>query len=137
MKRVLWATPILFVLMSGNIFADSVTTTIFLQPNNGSGDNFGALQTGNGMVIGVGGGVAYDIFNIGPYAPGSALGGTTDFFIEGGFAPFGGNTYELSPLSRRTANKSLRFQSRLALWRSWRALILAKPSIWLAAAREG
>jgi len=95
MKRFLWATPMLFVLMSGIAFADSVTTLIGLDPNNGTGDNFGFFQQGNGVFIGIGGGTPYDFFNTGGYAPGSTLGGYTDVFFEGGVIQIGSDTYEL------------------------------------------
>ena len=95
MKRFLWATPMLFLLMSGSAFASSVSTFIFLQPNDGSGDNFGFFQQGGGVTIGIGGGTPYDFFNIDGYAPGSTLGGSTDVFIDGGFVKFGGNFHEL------------------------------------------
>src|SRR5438874_4226923 len=95
MKRFLWSTPMLFLLMSGSAFASSVSTFIFLQPNDGSGDNFGFFQQGGGVTIGIGGGTPYDFFNIDGYAPGSTLGGSTDVFIDGGFVKFGGNFHEL------------------------------------------
>jgi len=99
MKRFLWATPMLFVLMSGSAFADTI---IGLTPNDGSGDNFGFLQRGGGVTIAIGGGVAYDFFNDQAYAPGSTLGGSTDVFVSGGVLRVGGNSYELSPLSLGT-----------------------------------
>ncbi len=49
MKRFLWVTPILFVLMSGSAFGTSVSIGFF--PNDGSGDNFRFLQQGGGIVI--------------------------------------------------------------------------------------
>src|SRR5262249_10104339 len=95
MKRFLWATPMLFVLMSGIAFADSVTTLIGLDPNNGTGDNFGFFQQGNWVFMGIGGGTPYDFFNTGGCAPGSTLGGYTDVFFEGGVIQIGSDTYEL------------------------------------------
>lgn len=99
MNRFLWIAPILFVLLAGSALADSVTTIIFFQPNDGSGDNFGAFQKGNGFQAGVDGGVPYDFFNTEGYAPGSTLGGSTDFFVEGGFVQIGGTSFELTPVS--------------------------------------
>jgi hypothetical protein len=95
MQRFLWATPMLFLLMSGSAFASSVSTFIFLQPNDGSGDNFGFFQQGGGVIIGIGGGTPYDFFNIDGYAPGSTLGGSTDVFLSSGFVQFGGNFHDL------------------------------------------
>ena len=93
-KRFLWVTPMLFVLMLGSAFADS---TIFLIPNDGSGDNFGFLQRGGGVIIGIHGGTAVDFFNVFGYAPGSTLGGfSTEVFNSGSFAQFGGNSFELA-----------------------------------------
>jgi PEP-CTERM motif len=95
MKRFLWFTPILFVLMSSSLFADSVTTFIGLLPNDGSGDNFGFFQQGNGVTIGIAGGVPYDFFNIDGYAPGSTLGGSADVFFSEAFIQIGSNSYDL------------------------------------------
>ena len=94
MKRFLWLTPILFVVMLGSAFADGITFV----PNDGSGDNFGFFQNGAGF----GGGVPYDFFNIGPYAPGSTLGGQADIFIEGGFIVIDGIGHDLAPLGPGT-----------------------------------
>jgi hypothetical protein len=95
MKHSLWLAPlVLLVLTSGNAFADSITR-IGLNPNDGSGDNFGFLQSGNGLFVAVGGGVPYDFFNVNGYAPGSTLGGSTDVFYTGGVIRFGGNSYDL------------------------------------------
>jgi PEP-CTERM motif len=33
------------------------------------------------------------------HAPGSTLGGSTDFFVEGGFVQIGGTSFELTPVS--------------------------------------
>jgi len=93
MKRFLWVTPILFVLMSGSAFGTSVSIGFF--PNDGSGDNFRFLQQGGGIVIRIQGGTPVAFFNTDGYAPGSTLGGTTDVFFSGGFVQFGGNSFEL------------------------------------------
>jgi len=95
MKRFLWATQLLFVLLSASAFANSIR--IGLSPNDGSGDNFGAIQQGVGFFAAVGGGAPYDFFNINGYEPGATLGGTTDLFLSGGFAKIGRNSYELTP----------------------------------------
>ena len=92
MKRSLVVVAILFVMMSGSVFADQ----IFFDTNV-AGSNFAAIVNDGGTRILVFGGVAYDFFNQGPYAPGSTLGGFTDLFIDGGFAQSGGNFYDLSP----------------------------------------
>jgi hypothetical protein len=90
-KRFLWALPILLVVVSASAFATS--TTIFLSPNDGSGDNFGFVQ---GQDVGIGGGVPFDFFNIFGYAPGSTLGGSTSVFFSDGFVQIGNTTYDLS-----------------------------------------
>jgi hypothetical protein len=95
MKRILWVVSMVFVLVSVSAYADSISTRIFLIPNDGSGDNFGFLQRGSGFVLGVGGGVPYEFFNIGGYAPGTTLGGSTDVFFSDGVIEMGGNTYDL------------------------------------------
>src|SRR5437879_1582529 len=93
-KRFLWLIPLLLVMVLGSASADGIG---FL-PNNGSGDNFGFFQDGAGFF----GGAPYDFFNIGPYAPGSVLGGQADIFIEGGFAVIDGIGHDLTPLSLGT-----------------------------------
>lgn len=93
-KRFLWLTPLLLVMVLGSAFADAIG----FFPNDGSGDNFGFFQNGAGFF----GGVPYDFFNIGPYAPGSVLGGQTDIFIEGGSVVIDGISHDLSPLSLGT-----------------------------------
>ncbi len=91
MKRFLWASPILLVVISASAFATS--TTIFLSPNDGSGDNFGFSQGGD---LGLGGGTPFRFFNIfGGYAPGSTFGGATSVFLGGGFIQIGSTTYDL------------------------------------------
>jgi hypothetical protein len=95
MKRFLLELSALFLLMSGSAFANSVTTTIGLSPNNGSGDNFGFLQTGRGFVIGIQGGTPADFFNDGPYAPGTTVGGDTDVFFSSAFVELGGRFHDL------------------------------------------
>lgn len=92
MKRLLWVTPMLFVLMSGGAFADTI---IFLTPNDGTGDNFAFLQRGGGVVIGIDGGTPVDFYNFAGYAPGSTFGGETDVFFSGGFAQVGGKSYDI------------------------------------------
>ncbi len=94
MKRFRWVILMVLVLTSGSVFANTI---IALRPNDGSGDNFGALIRGGGVYIGIGGGVPYDFFNISGYAPGSTLGGGTDLFISDGVTRIGGIFYELFP----------------------------------------
>jgi hypothetical protein len=96
MKRLLWATPILFVLLSTCALADSVR--IVFGPSD-FGDNFAGFQYGGGLSASVFGSTPQWFFNIEGYEPGSTLGGTTYLAIEIGFAKFGGNSYELTPIS--------------------------------------
>jgi hypothetical protein len=96
MKRFLLAAPMLFLLITTSAFAD---TLIGLVPNDGGGDNFGFLQRGGGTTIEIGGGTPFTFFHIGPYAPGSTLGGSTDVFFSGGFIKIGGNSHDLQFIS--------------------------------------
>jgi PEP-CTERM motif len=98
MKRLLWVSPIVLVLISVSAFADSIT--IGLAPNFGGGDNFGFTERGPGLFAEVLGGTPFDFFNIGPYAPGSTWGGGTDVFIDNpggalGFATINGVSYDI------------------------------------------
>jgi hypothetical protein len=93
MKRSLWAILFSVVLLSGSMFAD---TMIFWGPNDGSGDNFGFLQSLNGVAISIGGGTPYDFFNTGAYTPGSVLGGPVAvFFDDFSTVTINGTQYEL------------------------------------------
>jgi hypothetical protein len=96
MKRFLWLLPILFVLISGSTFADTI---IGLVPNDGTGDNFGIIQRGGGVTIQIGGGIPAFFFSTDAYAPGSMLGGATDIFFDSGFIESGGNTRDLAFIS--------------------------------------
>jgi hypothetical protein len=93
MRRFLWATPLLIVLISSGAWADSVN--IFLSPNDGSGDNFGIEQQSRGMTVFLGGGTPFDFFNILGYEPGSTLGGDTTVYLDFGTAQIGGVNYDL------------------------------------------
>jgi hypothetical protein len=94
MKRFLWVTPIVFVLLSACALADSVR--ISYGPFD-FGDNFAGVQRGPGFAAAVYGGTPLDFFNIRGYEPGSALGGSTYLAISIGFAQIGRNFYELTP----------------------------------------
>jgi len=100
MKRSLWAILFSVVLLSSGMFADTINTTMFFSPNDGSGDNFGFLQRLDGtnirMTIAIGGGTPYSFFNVGGYAPGSVLGGSSDvFFSDSGIVTINGTQHEL------------------------------------------
>ncbi len=94
MKRLLWALPILLLAISTSAFADSIT--IYLSPNDGSGDNFGFLSIQPGFVVGFGGGTPYFFFNNQGFAPGSTFDGGSPVFFSSGSVQFGDNTYDLS-----------------------------------------
>ena len=81
-------------MMSGSAFPSTIT--MVLSPNNGSGDNFGFIEQGNGFVITIHGGVPFDFFQAFGYTPGSQLGGTVPVFFSSGTAQFGNTTYDLS-----------------------------------------
>jgi len=94
MKRSLWATPLLLVLISGTSLAN-IITTISLVPNDGTGENLGFSQTAPGFSVGLSGGTPVSFFGIEGFAPGTTLGGVTDVFFDGGFAVINGVGHEL------------------------------------------
>ena len=96
MKPFRWVAPLLFLLLCGSAFAD---TLIFLVPNDGTGDNFGVIQRGGGETVVIGGGVPFAFFHTDGYAPGTTLGGGTDIFFSNGTVDFGGNSHDLAFLS--------------------------------------
>lgn len=83
------------MLISLRANANSITT-IFLVPNDGSGDNFGFYQQSPTRAIEVHGGIPFDVFNAFGYAPGSNLGGTTDVFFDNGSIVIGGISHDLA-----------------------------------------
>jgi hypothetical protein len=97
MKRLFWMTSLMLLLISVTAFAD---TLISFFPNDGSGDNFAALERfSNGDFINVRGGTDpffYDIFG---YPPGTTLGGTTPLYLDGGIARIGGQLYDLQQIA--------------------------------------
>lgn len=94
MRRFLWVTPLLFVLMSSGAWADSVS--FFLMPNY-FGDNFGFEQRSGGMIVDVGGGTEIGFFDGFPdgYTPGSTLGGYTTVFLDSGNVRINGVDHDL------------------------------------------
>jgi len=91
--------------------------------------------------VGVFGGVPYDFFDVGGYAPGATLGGSTGLFFASGFAQFGGNTYNLgltntgsvflSPFTLRPMAKTLRSERSSALRRPLCSLMkITLPLMW-------
>lgn len=99
MRRLLCSVPLLFVLLSGSLLADSITIMGFA-PNDGSGDNFYFYQKSGGTTTGVGGGTSPDFFNAFGYAPGSTLGGGADVFFYSAFIQVGGEVHDLDFDSR-------------------------------------
>jgi hypothetical protein len=93
MKRLLWATPLLLVLISTSAWADSFS--IAFGPNDGLGDNFFVEQQSSGMTVYLVGGTPFEFFNSLGYAPGSTLGGFTEAFLDGGGAEIDGVDYEV------------------------------------------
>lgn len=77
MKRILLFLFVLVVMVSATASAD----TLSLWPNNGSGDNFAYVGTMNGHQFQLSGGLTPYFFGYQGYAPGSALGGTTELFL--------------------------------------------------------
>jgi hypothetical protein len=95
MTRFILRALLLCSLVSTAAFADSVT--IFLSPNNGSGDNFGFQLLGAGYSILGGGGLPYANFNDGPpgYAPGSTVDISGPLFFDFGMATIGASSDEV------------------------------------------
>lgn len=94
MRRILWATSVLFILISSSAWADSVN--IFLAPNYGFGDNFGIEEFSPGMIVFLGGGTQTGFFDSIGYAPGSTLGGLGTVYLDSGIVQIGGNVYNLN-----------------------------------------
>ena len=94
MKRLLWLSPILALVIS--VSAPASTIIMGLSPNNGSGDNFGFIEQGSNFLITIDGGVPFTFFNTDGYAPGSTLGGTVPVFFGSGTAQFGNTVYDLN-----------------------------------------
>ena len=94
MKRLLWATPLLLLLISTTTFADSVRFGLIV--NDGSGDNFGFIQQSGGMImVGVGGTPTGFFDNFPGYRPGDTFGGDVPIFFSFGSATIGGTTYDV------------------------------------------
>jgi hypothetical protein len=94
MRRLLWVTPLLFVLISSAAWADTVN--IFLAPNEGLGDNFGIQQQSKGMTVVLSGGTQTGFFDDTQYPPGSTFGGPCTVYLDYGAVEIGGVTYELN-----------------------------------------
>lgn len=94
MRRFLWATPLLFVLISSAAWADSAS--FFLMPNY-FGDNFGFEDRSGGMIVDVGGGTEIGFFDGFPdgYTPGSTLGGNTTVSLDFGNVRINGVDHDL------------------------------------------
>lgn len=72
-----------------------VHTKVFLDPNDGSGGNFAAIQRGSGYKAVIFGGLPYQFYNYGPYYPGDTVGGDTSLYLEESYAVIGKHTYDL------------------------------------------
>lgn len=92
MRRFLWATPLLFILISSSARADTVS--IFLAPNE-FGDNFGIEQQNGATTVFVGGGTQAYFFDATGYAPGSMLGGSATVYLDFGEVQIGAASYDL------------------------------------------
>jgi hypothetical protein len=123
MRRFLWVTPLLFVLISCCAWANSIS--IFLDPNDGAGDNFAILQQSRGMTVFLSGGTPVDFFNIYGYAPGSTIGGDTTVYLDFGEAIIRGVYHDLN-----VAEGSL-FMSSFTLPTNGASTFVAVP-VWLS-----
>lgn len=90
MRRFLGIVPVVLLLISGRAFAGSVT--FGMVPNDGSGDNFGYLNS-NVFIVG---GTDPGYFSNQGYAPGSGVLGPGDIFVDSATAVIGGITYDLA-----------------------------------------
>jgi hypothetical protein len=77
MKLFLPLTLLLIALTSATAFADH----LYLQPNNGSGDNFAYVTQMNGHPLTLFGGITASFFSSDGYPAGSTLGGQTELFL--------------------------------------------------------
>ena len=93
MKPLLLTLPMFLVLLTSTALADSVS--IFLSPNDGSGDNFGFLSQTGGVNVNLQGGTPFGFFSTQGFAPGSGFGGTTSVFFSSGTLQLGNNVYDL------------------------------------------
>jgi len=97
MKRLLLLAPI-FLLLSVNAFADSVTMNLF--PSDGGSDNFSFFQQGNGFQVIFSGETPYGSSFFKPqYAPGSIVGGFSDVFTATVLIKINGVSYDVQSFS--------------------------------------
>src|SRR5579859_2669106 len=94
MRRLLWVSPLLFVLISSG--ARSNSFNIYLEPNEGFGDNLAIGQQSGGMTLFLVGGTQTGFFDSFGYAPGSTLGGFGTVYLDFGTAQIGGVNYDLA-----------------------------------------
>jgi hypothetical protein len=95
MRRFLWATPLLLVLISSGAWANTVSY-IFYGPNQGFGDNLAFEQQKAGTILILTGGTPGDFFNsYNGYAPGSTLGGLTTVYFDSAYLQSGGFIYDV------------------------------------------
>jgi len=100
MKRLIWGAAILFVVSATCAYADSVSTfnitqaTMFMGPNDGSGDNVGFSFTGPGVnITGIGGMACFDWCS-GPISDPNIAQPSQIFLTFFGTATIGGITYD-------------------------------------------
>ncbi|SRR5438876_6227038 len=101
MKRLIWVAAILFVLSASCAYADSVSTfnitqaTMFMGPNDGSGDNVFFIFTGPGVnITGIGGMACFDWCSGQPISDPNIAQASQIFLTEFGIATIGGKSYD-------------------------------------------
>ena len=109
MKRLIWGIAILFVVSATGAYADSVFTfnitqaTVFVGPNDGSGDNVFFALTGPGTNISGNGGIPCWDWCYSTFSPGDSPSvGIGQIFLDspiGGELTIGGKTYDPNTLS--------------------------------------
>jgi PEP-CTERM motif len=93
MKRFLWVSPILLVLISVCASADSVT--IFLAPASPDESNFFFVERQQGIFVEIAGTTPESFYSpLVSFAPGSTFGGVSEVFVDGGLVKINGVSYE-------------------------------------------
>ena len=93
MKRFLWASPILLLLISVSASADSVT--IILAPASPEESNFEFVLRQPGLFVFLVGTTPESFYSpLVSFAPGSTFGGVSEVFVDGGVIKINGVSYE-------------------------------------------
>jgi PEP-CTERM motif len=91
-KRLLWVSPILLLVLSVSAVADSVTIT--LSPGIPDESNFRFVARQGGIYANLAGTVPESFYSTSLIPPGSTLGGTSEVFVDGGLIKINGVSYD-------------------------------------------